>query len=265
MTSHEKPHLSASQLLMAGRCMEQYRRRYIEGHKISPGIAMSIGRATHRSIEYNMKSKLSTGELLPLEEAKEIARDTFVSICDTEEIRLDDDEKAKGLQAVKGEAIDWAVRLAETHYRGLAPTIAPIHVERPWRIEIKDYPYDLIGYIDIQDSDTIIDTKTVSKAPAASSAETDDQLTLYAMAAHVLDNRIPSLRKDFLVKSTTPKIIQQMTERSVDDFNPILFRIEALSLCIEKGIFPPTNQDNWWCSTRFCGYAMTCKYFRRRK
>ena len=29
-----KPHLSASQLNMIGRCGEQYRRRYVEGEKI---------------------------------------------------------------------------------------------------------------------------------------------------------------------------------------------------------------------------------------
>lgn len=59
----DKKHLSISQINMLGRCGEQYRRRYIEGEKIPPGIAALVGRGVDDSVTINLQNKIDTGDL----------------------------------------------------------------------------------------------------------------------------------------------------------------------------------------------------------
>jgi len=261
----EKPHLSYTQINMAGRCMTQYEFRYIQGMKRKPKVAMIVGGATHESIQPNMEHKRDTGQLLPLEAVQDFARDALVKRWEQEGVELEPEEEEKGWKKVQAEAIDTAISLGVLHHRSVAQTVVPLYVERPWRIEIPNYPYDLIGYIDIQEESRIRDTKTTGRAPAKDAAETDDQLTLYAMAGLVLDKKIPELQFDWLVKKKTPEVVSQSTTRTVEDFDPILNTIEIMARCIEAGLFPPTNPKNWWCSPKACGYWNECKYARRKR
>lgn len=53
-------HISASQLVTFARCPEQWRRRYIEGDIIPPGIAALRGSGVHKGAETAMRSKIET-------------------------------------------------------------------------------------------------------------------------------------------------------------------------------------------------------------
>lgn len=253
-----------SHLSMFMRCAEQYRRRYKLGHIIKPGIALIIGSSTHKSIEKNMKNYMKTGEFLPLEAILDIARDSVMHKWDKEGISLTPDEREKGERAIRAKAIDMTIGLSSLHRKELAPTIKPIHVERPWLVEIQGYPYDLKGTIDIQEDNLIIDTKTAGKAPPKDQIHSDHQLTIYAMASNVIDHKISKLRKDILVKKEIPEVEQQFTTRNTKDFDVVLRRIEVFSLAIQAGLYPPSDPSNWWCSSRWCGYYNSCKYIRRR-
>jgi len=261
----KKKALHWSHLATFMRCAEQYYRRYILGQKIAPGIALIIGSSTHKSIESNMKNYIMTGELLPLEAILDIARDSVMHRWGDEGVTLMPEEKKKGEKKVRADAIDMAVGLSALHRKELAPTIKPTHVERPWKVMIKGYPYDLAGTIDLMEKDLLIDTKTAARTPPDSQIHSDHQLTVYAMAANVIDHKIPKLRKDFLIKTKAPKVVQHTSTRDEKDFEVVLRRIETLSLAIQAGIFPPADPTSWICSERFCGYYGTCKYIRRRK
>lgn len=260
----EKPYLSVTQLDMLSKCGEQYRRRYLEGEIIPPGIALVVGSATDKAVSSDLQHKVDTGELLEAEAVSEIARDTVVVTVDHSGILLTEEELSLGLKAVKGQAVDKAVRLALLHHRGLAPHLEPTHVQRWWRIELDGYPRDLVGIIDVQEGARAVrDTKTASKSPAADAAHSSDQLTMYAMACQVLDGAIPErLTLDHLVDTKEPKLVTLETTRQVEDFLPILSRVETALNAIEKGVFVPARQQDWWCSTKWCGYADTCRYFR---
>lgn len=262
-------HISSSQLSMMSRCGEQYRRRYILKEKVPPGIALIIGSATHVSIEDNMKHKVETGELLPTEAVQESARDAVNRRWDDEGVFLDESEKKEDQDKLRGNAVDSAVSLSTLHHTELAPLIRPAHVEREWWIDIKGYDCKLTGKIDLQEDLTmngrIRDTKTAAKSPVAGSADKNQQLTIYCLASKVLDGSIAPLAVDTLVKTKTPKVVTEYTERTEADFMPVLGRIETMLLALEKGVFLPTNPDNWWCSEKFCGFATSCRYFRRTR
>ncbi len=92
--SDKKKHLSISQLNMLSFCGEQYCRRYVLQEKIPPGISLLVGISVDDSVNANLGNKIATQELLPLEQVKNIARDTLNHEWDKGEIALDENEKA---------------------------------------------------------------------------------------------------------------------------------------------------------------------------
>jgi hypothetical protein len=259
-----KPQLHQSSLDMLFKCGEQYYRRYILGEKIPPGIALVVGSATHKSIEKNLTAKIKTGELLSVEQVKDVARDELEGMWKSG-IRLDEEELKRGIQAIKGEAIDIAVSLSTLHRTDLAPILAPTHVERKFVVKLDGYPMDLSGTIDIQEgAKRIRDTKTAAKSPSQGDADSSLQLTMYGLAAKVVDGVAPQeFALDGLVKTKTPKVVTLKTTRTDEDYQMLLRRVERSIAIIEKGAFTPARPTDWWCSRKWCGYWDSCPFAAR--
>ena len=257
-----KPHISPSQLEMYCRCPEQYRRRYVEGEVIPPGIALLKGSSFHRAAEVNMEQKLTTYRDLPADEIVEIAVANFEQEA-AGEILLTDEEAARGTAAVLGEAKDQLAQLAETHATQQAPDYQPTLVEKTVRIELPEAPRDLVGIIDlVDDQGRVIDFKTATRKKSQSDADSSVQLTVYAAAYETLFGQPPvELRLDCVIQTKTRTDRQVVTtHRSHADMDALARRINAVTAAIEAGIFPPTNPGNWWCSPTFCGYWHDCPY-----
>ena len=236
----------------------------MKGEKIPPGVAAAIGSATHKSIEVNLAAKIQGGELLPVEWLQEVARDELEGIWKGG-IKLDKDELAKGMKALKGEAIDTAVALSGLHRTNLAPSLEPTHVERKFVIKLDGYPLDLAGTIDIQEgTKRIRDTKTAAKSPPQSDADTSLQLTMYGLAAKVIDGQAPEeFALDALVKTKEPKVVSLKATRTDSDYEMLLRRVERATTIIESGAFTPARPTDWWCSEKWCGYWSTCPFASR--
>jgi hypothetical protein len=264
-----KPKLHWSQISQLCRCGIQYEFRYVKEIIRPPAIALIVGSATHVSIEKNLKHKLETkGTLLSDAEVRQIAADEINTRWEKDGAdlsSLDEDEVGKGEKAVRGGAVDTAVSLASLHHHELAPGINPVHLERVWDLEIAGFPVDLRGTIDVQEESRIRDTKTAKRSPPEGTADKSEQLTMYAMATHILDKKIPELQLDNLVKTKVPKVVIQKTMRTEDDFAPLLARIAAASKAIESGIFMPCAPDHWCCSPKWCGYYGMCPMVKARK
>lgn len=267
----KKQQLHWSHINMFLRCGEQYRRRYIMKEIIPPAVVLHVGSGTHKGVEVNLLHKRDKGELLPVDAVAEATRDAVNERWEKEGVTLDADDMDRAIADVRGEAVDTAVALATLHHSELAPKITPQHVERPWVLELSGFPYDLAGQIDIQEKPVngckagrIRDTKTTNRTPPPSKADESDQLTMYALAAKVLDGAIPPLAMDSLVKTKTPKAVTLETWRTDEDLQVLLRRIEVFSRALDRGVFVPAQQDSWICSAKFCGYAATCPYFRGR-
>jgi hypothetical protein len=252
---------------MLSRCGEQYRRRYLEGERLAPAVAMIVGHGVDRSVDRNLESKMKTKQLLSLEEVQETARDTVAAEWDTGGVSLNADELKLGVKAVRAGAIDKAVRLSALHATEAAPELLPTHIQRRWTIAMEGYPRDLTGVIDIQEGSAAVrDTKTSTKSPREDEAALSDQLTLYALATRVLDGRTPGkVVLDYLVDLKTPKRVVRESSRDDADFQVMLRRIETAMLAIEKNVFVPARQTDWWCSRRWCGYFDSCPFARQPK
>ncbi len=266
MEKAEKPHLSISQLNMLSKCGEQYRQRYVLGRKIPPGVALIVGGAVDRTVSTNLTGKMKGLGLMTLDAVADAARDALNCAWEGGVV-LTADEAALGVKAAKGQAVDKSVRLAKLHAREMAPAIEPTHIQRKIEVELPGYPYDLLGYIDIQEgSKSIRDTKTTGKTPAADIADKDDQLTTYAMMAKVTDGVIPEqLCLDYLIDTKIPQAKTFSTQREEDDFKPLLNRVEAASKAIQAGVFIPAKETDWVCNPRWCGYWNQCPYVKKSR
>lgn len=265
-TPFDQPHLSISQLEMLSKCGEQYRRRYIEREIVPPGIALIVGTATDRTVTRNLQHKIDHKQLLTLEEVADTARDGLNQAWEGG-VKLEPEEAIAGVKKVKGEAVDKAVRLSVLHAREKAPRLEPTHVQRKWAVELKGYPVDLVGVIDVQEgSSAVRDTKTSGKTPAENIAEQSDQLTAYALALRVIDGKPPAkVALDYLIDNKTPVLRTFESKRDNDDFAALLRRVEVAIMALDKGVFMPARQTDWWCSPRWCGYHATCRFVRQPK
>lgn len=264
-----KPQLHVSAINMLGFCGEQFRRRYIEKEKVPPGIAAVVGKATDRTVTRDLESKKNTGDLLQSEEVIDLAATLFKEEVEGDEgLRTLPEEiaTAGSMEALIGKAKDKAIRLSFAHHKGLAPSITPTHLQRAFTLNLTGFPVDIAGTIDIQSLELPVrDTKTAGKTPAAGVAEESDQLTVYAMAVHVLDQEPLPIRVglDYLVDLKMPTAKTFSSSRGKEDFGPFLRRVETSVKAIQAGIFVPVKQNDPLCSPKYCGFHSTCPYVRR--
>ena len=160
----QKPHLSVSAMGMLARCGEQYRRRYIEGDKLPPGIAALVGRGVDQTVTANLQAVIDGLQLLPVEQLADLARDAVNNEFSAGEVALTEEEAANP-KAAKGSAVDKAIRLSWLHGESVAPRLKPVSVQRKWRLGIENFPFDLLGFIDVEEKERLRDTKTSGKTP----------------------------------------------------------------------------------------------------
>ena len=257
MTAHsQKPHCSPSQLTLMSRCPEAYRRRYVEGEKIPPGIAMLKGTGVHGGARVNFQQKIESHRDLPVAEIVEAAVATF-------ELELHGgytiDEGNPKL--VIAEAKDGVAVLAELHGAEVAPDYQPVLVEQSFRIGLPG-PVDLLGIIDLADDRRrVVDHKTSGKKKPQSEADTSIQLTAYAAGHRILTGEpATEVRLEVLVDKAAPERQTLSSDRGEADFEALAHRINAFSHAIQSGSFPPTTPDNWMCAKKWCGFWSTCRF-----
>lgn len=260
--TNKKPHLSATQLEMYCRCPESYRRRYIEGEVIPPGIALLKGSGFHKGAEVNMRQKIDTHRDLPVSDVVDAAVAAFEEATAGEYV-LTEEEESRGATVVVSEAKDDLAEMATVHAKDQAPDYQPVAVEKRVLLELPEAPRDLLGIIDlVDDQDRVVDFKTAGRKKSQDEADVSTQLTVYA-AAFVREHNTPpsELRLDCVVQTKTRTTRQVVTtQRDSADFAALAARINAVTQAIAAGSFPPALPGTWWCSDRFCGYWRTCPF-----
>lgn len=257
-----KPQLHWSHLSMYTKCGEQFRRRYVEGEILPPGVGAVAGTAMHKGIELDLRHKLETGALAPAEEVVETARDSVAKTFDSPlGVFLSDEEKAEGEKAVLGKTIDAAVACSALHHRELAPLARPVRVERKWVLELDNFPFDLGGTIDCDEGGAIWDWKSSKYAPADDEAETSGQVSLYSLAKKAHDGAFPLVRLGYVVKTKALYTVVQETRRDKGSVAPMIAALERIAAGIEREVFPfaaSMSPRPWWCGPKWCGYYSTC-------
>jgi hypothetical protein len=256
-----KLQLHKSGLEQLSKCGVFFERRYLLGERFPSTISQAIGTATDASVNADLVAKCESGELLSVEAVQDVARDIFEQEWQTGLI-ADGESENDG----KGAAVDSTVSLAALHRIELAPKISPIsaaHIQRQWVLDVDGLGIQLAGTIDIQEPDSVRDTKTSAKTPGQAEADNSLQLTMYAMALHALGEPTDKVALDYLVRLKKPRALTLTSRRTLDDFDHLLERVAAAERVVSSGVFAPAPLDSWWCSAKWCPAHATCPYARR--
>jgi len=253
MATVELDHISPTQLSMFFNCGEKYRRRYIEGEKIAPGIALIKGKSVHVGAEANHRHKLVEHEDLPIADMADITAESFEAGLDGEWRAEDGDDPGKSKDGAVG-----MIKLWGTH---IAPTYQPELVEQGVKVALPGTDTVIKGVLDVADEAGIVrDLKTGARSKSQNDADTLLQLTFYSVGYRVLTDKWPSgLRLDSV---TDKKCTTLETQRTEAQINAMFAKAWAMLQSVKAGIFVPRTADdgNFLCNSRFCGYADSCPF-----
>lgn len=253
-------HLSASQLGMFQRCGEQWRRRYLEGEVIPPGIAARIGTGVHKAAEKNFRYKMESGEDMRLDEVQDAAATAYDKAL-AQGVFISPDE-APGAKLAMAEGKDTAVSLATLFRRELAPAIQPRLVEHKVTLDLPGLELPVVTVLDCYTADRALrDMKTSGKKWSEDKAHVSPQPTLYRESVKEVTGEYPEmLLFDVLVSTKTPSLQSIETTRTADDLAILGRQFEMMIASINAGIFQPAERDSWMCSMKWCGYYFTCPH-----
>ena len=253
-------HLSISQLDTYGRCGEVYRRRYIEGEIIPPGLPARIGSGVHKGAEVNFKAKMKTGQDSPLDVIQDAAAEAYAKELKNGVFFAPDE--VPGAKLAMAEGKDTVVSLATLFRWELAPQIQPLLVEEKIIIDIPGVDLPVVTILDCYTrTKALRDLKTAGKKWTEEKAHSSHQPTAYREAIKTVTGEYPeSICFDVLVSSKTPALQTLPTFRTEDDLIILSRKYNIMVAGINAGIFPPAEPGSWMCSPKWCGYWFTCPY-----
>ena len=265
--SADKFQLHVSGLNLLSRCGIAFENRYIKRLPESKSPSLVIGTAVHAAQAKDYEAKIERGNLLPVSDVKDIARDSAIEEWRTGEVRLSEEDREDGYSGTRDESIDASVSMAAHYHAAAAPSVEPTSVERPWVLDVlgTEMPIQVVGRIDLETADGAIrDTKTSAKSPKADAADTSLQLTMYALARLRESGTLPrKVALDFVVR--TPKrhdlkLVPLESVRTAEHMHPLMERVVSAARIIHAGLFTPADPSAWWCSRKFCSYFELCPY-----
>jgi len=133
--------LHQSALTMLEDCGMRFYYRYVLGEKTKPNAFVAVGSATHAIVRRDLDSKIDTGELLPDEAIEDLASDAFTKAWESEEIVLEEDERASGLtiKEVRKRSKDKTLTLTTLHHAECAPTLRPVATEQQFCLDLDPF------------------------------------------------------------------------------------------------------------------------------
>ena len=271
LPDNDKPHLSTSSCNMYCRCGESWRRRYVEGDKSPPVMAIMKGKSVHAAIALNMSQKIRTHEDMVKSDVVDKAVSELTDEC-KQSFELSESEQRIGKDETINQAEISVRGLVDAHMDVQAPNYQPEKVETGFRIELDACSHDFVGYkdmvghvsdraIEFNGERVIVDWKTSKRRPQKGTEHESIQLTAYAADELTDADDNIMVRIDTLVDrpKTYPNVVQT-SWRDASDVRALAHRVNTISVAIDANIFPPALPGSWWCSKNWCGYWDTCPY-----
>jgi hypothetical protein len=172
------PHLSASGIRLLRVCPEAWRHRYILGEKERPGEALTLGSAVHDALAFTHSAKITSHEDKPVKEVVEYYNDhawpqAVEKDGGVEEIRWDN--KPNQVRQ-DGE------RVTSAYHTVVSPRIQPVKVEQKFEMQLDGVPVPIIGYIDVEEENNVVDLKSGKQVTRKPDANWRMQGTIYTLA-----------------------------------------------------------------------------------
>jgi hypothetical protein len=246
------------------RCPEQFRRRYLEGEIVPPGIAARIGTGLHKGAEVNHRGKIRTGSDEPLDVVQDAARDGYVRSLGNGVFFPPEEVPSARVQLAEG--VDVTTMLAGVYHTSLAPHIRPKLVEETVYMDVDAIPLPISGTIDVLTEDGWLpDLKTAAKAWPKGRADKSNQATIYNELVKSATGEYPDKISFEVFTKAKAEHHSYETARTPEDFSVVRMKIDLMLRMIGAGLFPPASSDSWMCSPRYCGYYYTCRYIPNHK
>ena len=173
-----RDHLSASSIGTFARCPEQFRRRYLLGLKERPGAALIWGAADDFAHTTNFTQKIDSHEDLSADDVKLAFAEGF----DRSVERDGGAGEVDWGETKPGDLKDAGVRLVEVYHRSVSPKVQPLAVQRKFSYAIEGVPVPIIGYIDLEQAESLNEWKVVSRAEKQPKPQWRTQGRLYQAA-----------------------------------------------------------------------------------
>ena len=233
-------YLSQTMLNQWARCPEQFRRRWIEGEIVPPGIAARVGTGLHKGAEVNHRAKIVTGKDEPLSVVQDAARDGYIK--GIQQGVFLSEEEVPSAKKLLSDGVDSTVRLAKLYRQSLAPKVHPVLVEKTVYLVEPSLPVPFRGIIDVvADGGWLLDIKSAHKKWPESRTENDIQATLYGELVRSETGQYPR-RISFEIFTKLESEHQSIeTTRTPEDYRQLVSRAQLMLASIEAGIFPPAT------------------------
>lgn len=249
-------HLSATSLAKAITCPELWRRRYLQKEPERMFSGRFMGIVDHATHAENFTQKIVSGEDLDLDWMKARYKANWdTEIRDRGEPDWADDEDPTVMQ-------QRGMRMVEAYHRYVSPFVQPVRVEERFEEVIDGVPIPIIGYMDTQAADRIVERKTSNKKVSKPKPEWRFQARVYQLVAdlptewHVVTSQAepriytpetdPALFLDKGNPDAIVRVIQQTFLRLEDLYN----RYGPDRFWPTEGLFHPFMCD-------YCGYKNT--------
>lgn len=244
------PHISFSQVNTYLMCPLKYRFCYRERLPM-PFLPSTLvtGSAMHETIATYYQSHLE-GNVIAPDDMIKIFQQYWAAEEEKSEIRFNGRDRDS--------TFGMAEKLIQVFHEKASPQNV-IAIEEPFRMPIGDSCPDLVGVVDLIESDgasiVIVDLKTASKRKSDQELLSDLQMTAYSLGVTNLGyDKNVLLRFDVLLKQKTPDLVKQYTTRSDNDRERLVKLIKAVWAGIEKEVFYPNH--SFMCSS--CPYGEPC-------
>lgn len=251
-----KLEITQSMVHLYEKCGRAFQFRYMEGLKIAPQSALTVGRSVDEGITHNLLQKIHSEKDVSTEEVVDVVVTTF----NREASETDWQGEDPGVQK------DIAVKLVSVHHKELAPAIAPKAVQVKLQAELSDYI--LGGTLDLIEKDsTIVDSKTSKDKYDDDSVGKSLQPAVYTyLYEKNYGTTSKGFRYDVMVKpkelktkSVPPSTQKVFGEVSEKQKAVALMRADALHKAIKSGAFHYAPDGAWNCSQKWCGYWNICE------
>ena len=242
------------------RCGEAFRRRYIEGEIIPPGIAARRGSGTHKAVEINHRQKIKSGVDLPLGDLKDAARDEFVRLIKDEGVFIPKEQLSEK-DKILNEGLNQTIQATEIYRGEIAPKIQPVRVEERITVDVPGIALPISGTLDAEDDKGFIQDLKVMKRKSQAAADRDPQPGFYYLLRKGLTGEWPAGFKYQLIIPNKTMLHEEITTYRNMAQIKILFRyIEQFLNDLKTGSFKPADPGHWLCHPEWCGFYRDCKY-----
>lgn len=249
----EAPIYHQSSIDMFQRCGLQWKFRYVDGIKMKPAAALTVGSSVDAAVTHNLEQKINSHLDLPEREVVDAFETTWNKLKDETDFSASNEGTEK----------DIGVQLTRLHHKSAAPLINPKHVQWNFNIET-GRGYRVGGTADIIGKDGIVeDTKTSKNAYDPDSVQNKFQPAMYSWAAGKEGvGNADGFRYRVLIKPTKTmgvrlQTIESPVLKSAQDW--MFNTIDKVHAAIKSGNFIPAQPDSWVCTKKWCGYWDICR------